>query len=452
MNKAARKGIGLLASLIVPCLIALTRPLGTSPVQALILGSLVLTIIWWSSGLIGKIPASCFLLLIFIFFGSAPLKTVFSFPLSETFFLIVVSYLFSQGIKKSRLAEKTLEPFLIRYANSTFKVLVFIIVIFLITIPVIPQPLARLIIVAEIYRNYLDKNGTSGTLKAFLLFSVFELYAVINGISINADIILNSATVGFSQLAVTNAEWIRSMALPTAVYSILAITLLCIYKCLMLPSEELPPPPVQEKIRFDKNDYTALFIIGGTLLFWVTGPIHGINATVVTLAGVFLMFVFKILNLKDLRSVDIATMVFLTAAFAIGGIMKSSGIADVVFSRIGNLFPSEYSPLYIFVIILVTQSMHLLLGSVTTTMSVVLPSLLIICGKGLPGEVIMYITYISVQAHHILPLHSVAMMIGAGNRYFPPKLVAFVGIPMMAIIVFVIFFVCLPWWRFIGLL
>ena len=42
-----------------------------------------------------------FLLGTFAVFGSAPLQVVLSFPLSETFVLIVLSYLLSQGIENS---------------------------------------------------------------------------------------------------------------------------------------------------------------------------------------------------------------------------------------------------------------------------------------------------------------------------------------------------------------
>jgi di/tricarboxylate transporter len=456
-NLLKHQKAGFFVSLIFPCLILFLRPLHISFSQALVLASLTLVITWWSSGITGKIPASCFLLGVFIFFGSTPLTTIFSFPLSENFYLIVFSYLFSQGIKKSGFAEKIFEPFLLRHVNTSLKVLVSIFFVLLITILIIPQPLARLIIVAEIYRNYLKKTGAPDKQRDFLLFAVFQIYAIVNGVSLNADIILNSATVGFSHLDITNMEWIRCMALPVVVFCIFAIVMLSVFERVIINKpaplrKENSPAALPFPGRIQKKDRAAFLLIGVTVLFWITSPFHHISYTLITIAGVLLMFVFGILKIEDLRAIDIATMIFLTAAFAIGGVMKSSGIAGVFFSRIENLFPAEYSTLYILVIILVTMGMHLLLGSNTTTMSVVLPSLLIICGKGLPERAIMYIVYVSLMAHYLLPFHSVAMMIGTGNNYFPAKLVSCLGLPTMLLIFFVIFFVFLPWWRFIGLL
>jgi di/tricarboxylate transporter len=449
-----RRGFRFFLSLVFPCLILIVRPFHIRFDQAMVLASLVLVVTWWSSGITGKIPASCFLLGAFACFGSAPLRTVFSFPLSENFYLICFSYLFSQGIKKSGFAEKTLEPLLLRYVNTSFKVLVSVFLVLAVTIPVIPQPLARLIIVAEIYRNYLEKTGASGPQKDFLLFAVFQVYAIVNGVSINADIILNTSAVGFSGLALTNAQWIRGMALPTAVFCVLTIAMLGLFERFMVRG---PVLRVREEKKtatapLGKKDRAAFLLIGITVLFWISGPLHHINHTLITITGVLLMFVFGILKFEDLKAIDISTMVFLSAAFAIGGVMKSSGIADVVFSRVESVFPPEYSALYILVIIFVTMGMHIFLGSNTTTMSVVLPPLLMICGKKLPGEAVLYIVYVSLMAHYLLPFHSVAMMIGAGNNYFPARLVSRMGIPAMLLIFFVIFFVFLPWWRFIGLL
>ena len=177
-----------------------------------------------------------------------------------------------------------------------------------------------------------------------------------------------------------------------------------------------------------------------------------VNPTVVTLIGTVLLFGLKVLGKKDFKSIDIATLVFLTAAFSIGGVMKASGIADIVFSYIAGFFPKTMSLLYIAVLILVSMAMHLILGSNTTTFSVLLPGLIIVGDGFLSPEAILFICYTSLASHYILPFHSVGMMIGAANNFFPGRNVGKLGIPLMFVIFLAIFGLYIPWWKLMGLM
>ena len=53
------------ACLLVPILLGCFTPLGMTLRQSLVLGSLITVIIWWSTGWVGKITASCALLIAF---------------------------------------------------------------------------------------------------------------------------------------------------------------------------------------------------------------------------------------------------------------------------------------------------------------------------------------------------------------------------------------------------
>ena len=138
----------------------------------------------------------------------------------------------------------------------------------------------------------------------------------------------------------------------------------------------MPPLTRREKL-------TAGVVVCTIVLWAVSGFLNGIlpfqiNPTIVTLVGTALMFPLGVLKLKDFRSIDITTLIFIAAAFSIGGVMKASGIAVIVFSRVAMLFPAGYSLWYLAVIVLVSMGMHPILGSNTTTMSVVLPGLAMI--------------------------------------------------------------------------
>ena len=442
-------------TLVVPILLLLTRPLGMTLKQSVVAGTLVLVITWWSTGLVKKIPSSLVLLCLFALFGSAPLKVVFSFPLSETFVLIMLSYLFSQGIENSGLTQRTLEPLLFRFVKTPAHALLSIFLVMVATIYMIPQPLARLIVVASIYRSYLQKTTATRQAQNVILFSIFAFYVVVNMMLVDADIILNTSAIRFAQSDITNRQWMAYMAPPTLVFCAVLFGLILLVfrkelKGVSIESKE--SSPVRKPLTGREKLVTAVVIC--TILLWAGGGLLPlpINSTLVTLVATILLFVLGVLKLSDLRSIDITTLVFLTAATSIGGVMKASGIAEIVFSRVANLFPDRYSLVYVAVTVLVAMAMHLILGSNMTTLSVIIPGLIMVSEGRLSSTAVLLICSTSLASHYILPFHATSMMIGSSNDYFPASYVTRLGIVLMVIIVPLILFVYLPWWNMQGIL
>lgn len=76
-----RRALLFVLTLVLPALILLLRPLGFTLQQSVILAALVLTILWWVTGVVERTAASLFLLAAFLLCSGAPIQTVFSFPL-----------------------------------------------------------------------------------------------------------------------------------------------------------------------------------------------------------------------------------------------------------------------------------------------------------------------------------------------------------------------------------
>ncbi len=442
------------ACLLVPILLGCFTPLGMTLRQSLVLGSLITVIIWWSTGWVGKITASCALLIAFLLVGQAPAKTVFSFPLSDNFLLIIFCYLFSRGIENAHIAEKTVQPLLFRFAATPIRMIAVVIFYFAATIYVIPQPLARLIILANIVRVHLKKTDAPEKAQSVLLFSVFLFYVIVNMGAMDADIILNTSAVGFASLSMTNGEWVQYMLAPTVVYTLAVIGLFFLVFRKELHGVKLTPREETDAHRepFTKQEKIVLGIVLGTMILWMTSSWHGINPTYITLAGTALLFAVGVLQKKDLSAIDISTMVFLTAAFCIGSVLEYTGVADVIFSYVGRMFPEQFGFAYLLVIIVITMCMHLVLGSNTTTLSVVLPALMAICDSVMPVQEVFFIAYISLTAHFLLPFHAVSLMIGVGNGYFPSGYATKFGLPMMVLIIAGIFLIFLPYWNIVELI
>lgn len=448
-----KKAMCIAGSTLLPLLLFLAQPMGMDRRQALVTALLVLVIIWWCTGLVNKMLASCVLIAGFLLFSGAPLKTIFSFPLSSTFLLIALTYLFSKGVTKSGLAEKYLEPMLRKVGNTPLKALLCGGLMLLITIYAIPQPLARLIIVADIVKGYLDKTDGEETLKSVLLFGIFVLYVFVNMLTMNADIILNTTAAAVANLEMTDGQWLRYMAVPSLAYATAVIALLLLIFRRELAGKKLR---IQEPRR-DAPQNTAgcwdrelLLLIAATVALWLTEPLHGIPNWAVTLCSIGVMFALGVLKAPDLKAIDISMLMFLTAAMSIGGVMSANGTADLVFSSLRGLIGSGSTVQVVFAVMLITICMHMLLGSNTTTISVVIPGVVFLCQGILPPTVIMFIVYVASATQWLFPFHSVGLMMGASKNYFTVRHVLALGIPLTLLVFAAVFGLYLPWWKLIG--
>ncbi|MDO4265049.1 MAG: anion permease [Eubacteriales bacterium] len=441
-----------LMSLVLPLLILLVRPIGLDLRQSTVVAAVVLAIIWWSSGIVKKIPAAVFLLAAFFLTSGTGYKTVFAFPLSETFPMLVITYLFSRAISNAGIIDKIFSPVLQKVVHTPFECLLAAVVSFYLTMYVIPQPLARLIIVAAVFDRFLKKAGVDQALYSAMMYGVFLFYAVVNMSAKDADMIMNHVAADFAGGAITNGMWMKAMFVPTLFCCVLILLLfMCIFHR-QLAGKRIRITDTGKTEPFTAAEKQALIIVVITVLLWVTQGIHGINNTLISLISTILLFGIGILHKRDLNAIDVTTLIFLTAAFSIGGVMKACGAADKVFGLLQGIFPAQLSPAYFLIMVLAAMLLHMVLGSNTTTLSVVVPGMILLCGNLVPQEVIVYIAIVSVSFHAVLPFHSVSLMIGSSDGYFPPGYVTRLGVPLTALVYLSVLLLFLPYWHLIGLL
>jgi sodium:sulfate symporter transmembrane protein superfamily protein len=446
-------GIKMFLSMLFPIIILIWKPFDLTFQQAIIVASTILVIIWWSAGIVKKIPASFFLLLMYYIFSGASVKTIISFSLSETFLMIIVTYLFSQGIANSGLIDKIFQPLLIKLVHTPCQCLIAVVGIFYLTMYVIPQPLARLIIVSSVLHHFLQHINIPKKTKNIIMYGVFVASAMVNISTKDADIILNNVAASFSEIPISNKLWAYYMFIPTLITCcLLGILFIYIFRKELI-GIHLEKNKKRNKIKpFSIQQKLAIVVIIAIILLWATNSIHGINNTLITIVSTVVLFAIKILNGEDWKAVDITTLIFLTAAFSIGTVMKFCGAADKVFGQLETIFPTKFSLLYVCVMILITMLLHMILGSNTTTLSVVIPGLMILCSQVIGSPIIVFISVISVAFHAILPFHSISLMIGASNNYYPAKYVTKLGLPVTLFVYLIVIGVYIPYWSIVGLL
>lgn len=451
MNKTAASVL----TAAIAAAILLLKPFGLDFKQAAVLAAIAAVIICWTLELCNKTLASAALVAALLLLNCAPPEKLLSFPLSATFPMILLCYLFSRGISNSGIAKLLLDPLLSKYAGTPLRVLLLMILTLALTIRVIPQPLIRLIMLSEIFSSFLRRTDAQEDTRQILLFSLYEFYIIVNAGALNADIILNTSAVSFAGLDMSASAWLTYMLPPTAAYCALALGVICLMFRRRLIGVKISPLPQGDSggpAPLSRRQLQLLITVLVTIALWITKPLHGVSENIISLASVAVMAALGWLAPKDIDSIDVSTLVFLTAANAIGGAMTGSGAAQKLLSGLGAAFPEEFSVRYVLTLILVSMALHFLLGSNTTALSVAIPGLALVCGDTVPLEVLTLTAYMSLIPHHLLPFHCVGMAIGVGNGCFKADLIFKVGLVMMALIFVAILGIYMPWWRIIGLL
>ncbi|MEZ3470096.1 MAG: anion permease [Schaedlerella sp.] len=442
----------LAASLAVPLGILVCQPIGLTLRQSAVAAGVLLTIIWWSSGLVKKIPASLFLILLFALVSGTGYRTVLAFPLSETFPMIMITYVFSQAISNSGLVDHLFQPVLLKLVHTPWECVAAIIVFFYLTMYVVPQPLARLIIAATMFEHFFRKTTLPEGSRTVLMYGVFLFYAVVNMSAKDADMIMNHVAAGYSEVPISNGMWMYYMFPPTAVYCVLVAVMFILLFRKDMRGIRLEAPQKETQEALTGQQKAAMAVILAAVALWMTEGVHEINSTLVTIAATAVLFGIGILHREDWKAIDVTTLIFLTAAFSIGGVMKSCGAADKIFGLLSGIFPAEFSVGYLLLMVSVSMLLHMVLGSNTTTLSVAVPGMMILCGQAVSSPVIVFTAVFSVSFHALLPFHSVAMMIGSSNGYFPAGYVLKTGIFSTILVYFAAVCVYFPYWKLTGLL
>ncbi|MBS7526727.1 anion permease [Fusibacter paucivorans] len=441
----------LFISLIVPLIIIVVKPFNLSFNQAMVLATLVLTITLWVNGAVHKTLVSLMALLLFFTFGHPPIQRLLQFPLSENFILIVFAFVFSQGIANSGLPEVLIEPFLFRRATTKYRLLFIIFLLAFLMIFVIPQPFSRVIILSHIFSRYYEKLKLPAAVQEPLIFAVFLFSMFINMTMIRGDIILNNALITMSGQHINELMWLKIMFPPTLVYCLLGLLLFgFIFHAELTTYQKISAAfshQAHTGITTSQKKYLIVLVL--MLIIWATEDFHGISGTYVVIISTLLMFPMGLLHKDDLKSVNGHLLIFLTAAFAIGPVMTVSGLADILFSGFIHIFPETFNTVYQAAVLFVTGLLHMVLGSNITTMSVALPGLMTVSSGIASPIVMMFLIFITVCGHFILPFHNVILLIGNGSGLYDAKPVVKYGLWLLPVMVLAAFLIYLPWWHLV---
>jgi di/tricarboxylate transporter len=285
------------------------------------------------------------------------------------------------------------------------------------------------------------------------MFWIHASSLFINMTITRGDLILNNALLNIANIELLESTWVKYMAVPSLIlYIVSAVGFVLMFKKELDKYNHCEKVLKVEKEKLTKKDKINMVIIALVVVIWATESFHGISGTLVVILGSIAMFANKLLKKEDLKCVDVNLLIFLTAAFSIGKVMTYSGTSDVIFSNFVPLFPDSFNNLYILMIVLVSMALHMILGSNVTSLSVVLPGVMLISSGVVDPVIVMFITYVAVCGHFVLPFHSVPLLIGNGNKLFSSRETIKFSPVITVIVLTCIFLVYKTWWSMIGVL
>jgi di/tricarboxylate transporter len=435
-------------SFLIPFLVILIRPLNFSTNQAVITGFLLMILLWWGSNWVRQEVSSILLIVVFLFFGKTSIMEVFYFPMSDNFIMVTCSYLVSQGIVNSGAARYLSARVLNRFCANAKQLALLSFLLCTILIFFIPHPFPRVIMLSTIYTIFLQEQQIDTESKSVLLFSIASAATVTALMFLSGDIMANYAAIGFGNVSISHFDWIKYMTLPGIATTILAAFTFTFAFRKTLKAKFIAPINAGS---FTPDSKKAIIIMALMTAFWLTGKWNGIPSALVIIVGVLLMFFTGLLSRKDLSAINIKVLLFLTAQFSIGKVLVGSGTAEIFRKSLAGFFPDGSSAYLIPFIVFLIMCLHMLLGSLITTLSISIPMLILLTAGTLSPEFIVLLACVCTYFHVLLPFHQATIVIGFANQYYQTRHVLILGAYLTVLTVLSVFLFYIPWWKIIGL-
>jgi len=420
----------------------------------------LMTVLFWASKVAHPGYISALFLSSLLVFDIADPEAVFSLWSSSLIYIIIGAYLIASAVKSSGLGERIAYNFILKFVNSYKSIIFSIFFLTLILSLIIPHPWPRSFLIMSVMAVVIDSASLSKNDGAKIGFAVFAFSVPVSMIFMTGDSTINILAVEMSGESLSWLGWLYQMGVPALLASILTLLLfLKIFK----PEKEvnINKEEISKKLKelgsFSSKEIRMIFWITTAIIFWTTDSFHGIDLGWITLIIAALMgmpLVGGVLEAKDWANVPIGILFFLTAAVAIGRIGGSTGMNSWIASVI---LPAEL-PANIFIfalmIVLISITMHMFLGSVIAVMGIAIPAFIIFAeGYGINPLVPALMTYSSIALHYVFPFHHLNILVGIGenNGMYDNKTVIKFGLPLTAVIIIVVLFQAL-WWQVTSLI
>lgn len=457
----SKREIGLVLGVIVGAIVWVLPLQGISPEGQKCLALSLMTVVFWAFQITQPGYTSGLYLALLVVLGVAGPDVVFKSWTGTTMWLVVGAYLIATAVKTSGLGERIAYHYLLRFVSGYKSIIIGIFILTFVLSILIPHPWPRALLIMSVMAVIIQTSNIPKEDGVKIGFTVFAASVPVSLIFLTGDAVINPLAVEASGGEMGFTSWLINMGPPALIASILTCLLILV---LFKPTQEVEANKGEIKQKLEAMgpmsaiEKRTLFWIIIAIALWMTDTIHGIHIGWITLAIPMLMsmpVIGKVLTPKDWSAVPMQTLVFLTAAIAIGVVGGVTGmnawIAD-------TLLPST-APSNLFllagVITLIVIGIHMVLGSVIAVMGVAVPAIIAFTAPmGIDPLVPTLIAYMAIAGHYILPFHHLNVLVGAAEDTggYTQKDSIRLGVPLIAVMFITTVGVMVPWFSITGLL
>ena len=378
-----------------------------------------------------------------------------------TMWIVVGAYLIAGAVKDSGLGQRIAYAFMLKFVKSAKSLILSIFALTFVLALLIPHPFPRAFLILAVVSVIAESAGYGEDDRGKLGFLIFAAAVPCSMFFMTGDSTLNPLVASYGAnggAAIGFVDWFIYMSVPMVVATLCTIVLaLALFK----PSKELV---------YDREDVLAKQAALGKLsekeirtIVWLVIAI----ALWLTVSGDYLAWVTlvigvlmampvigEVLTPASWSSVDIKTLMFLTAAMAIGSVGGATGmnawIADVVLPSTVPANP------YLFALLVcaLTMVIHMFMGSVMAGLGICVPAFLtFVQGTSVTPIAVALIVFTAINLHYILPFHNLAILVGEGKDAggYTSKEAMKMGIPM-TVVTFLVVLVQAFWFSTLGLM
>jgi len=437
----------------------------------------LMTVIWWAFQITQPAYTSGVFLALLVIFGVVPeiaatetakavpaaaatAAVVFKSWTGTTMWLIVGAYLIATAVKTSGLGERIAYNYMLRFVKDYKSIIIGIFVLTFVLSLLIPHPWPRAFLIMSVMAVIIKASSIPKEDAIKIGFTVFAASVPVSLIFLTGDAVINPLAVQAAGSDMGFVEWLINMGPPALIASLITCFMILF---LFKPTKEISINKDEIKAKIadmgkmtSLEKRTAIWLVIAIAL-WMTDTLHGINIGWVTLIIAVLMampIIGNVLTPKDWAAVPMQTLVFLTAAIAIGTVGGVTGMNKWIAA---TLLPST-APSNLFLlagmICLIAVALHMLLGSVIAVMGVAVPAIIAFtAGSGINPIAPTLIAYMAIAAHFVLPFQHLNILVGAAEDTggYSQKETIKLGLPLTIVMFVVTMGVMVPWFSLTGL-
>ncbi len=311
---------------IVPTCVYFISSFFISDVSSTLLVTFVLSaIIFWAGSLIPEYQTSLYFLFGTLFFGLAPKEIIFSGFYSSAFWLVFSGIIITIAMKNINLNTKMLHIFNIFSIDSYAKILIFTVLFATLLCFIIPSSLSRIFVTIPILLSVCSNFGYEKDSKAYIGIMLLGIMATsLPGFVILPANLPNMILAGLTE-NIYDFKLLYSDYLISNFFIFGVLKLFITFFIIYFYFKEEPKQTYHDtnKLEVKKNEKLISFILFAIVLLWISDSYHKLAPSFVAVLGslVLLHPSLKIINKKDLSSINLPMLIFVAGLIGLGNIV-----------------------------------------------------------------------------------------------------------------------------------